>query len=1033
MSKPVDILKEKLRELFQLDRGDLDFGIYRILAQKKEDVEKFLDEQLFPQVSELLKDLAQTDTAYLIKRVKEDSETAKGLGFKPEDSPEIQSLNKQLDKAKNRDLAEADVYNHLYNFFSRYYDKGDFMSLRRYKAEGKEAYLIPFNGEEVKLHWANADQYYIKTAENYVAYVFAVDSRRVRFEVAEVDAEKDNIKEANGNQRRFVLAKKDTVGQDNDNLVVRFEHRPLTANEKKLPHGGEQKVINAGIEKQILKKLTKLKDWEVLLSAFAPTEQNGERTILRKHIDTYTAKNEFDYFIHKDLGGFLRRELESYIKSEVLFLENLERGEDVEAMRTVLAQIKAIRAVGDKIIDFLEQIENFQKQLWLKKKFVLETNYCVTLDKVPEELYATIIKNKAQCDEWVGLYSIDKINGDLVGCSYSKPLKKEFLKENPYLVLDTKHFDQVFIDRLLAALSETAPIDEQMNGLLVHGENFQALNLLQGRYKEQVQCIYIDPPYNTESSKILYKNDYKNSSWLTMMENRLLLAKEILRGTGILCCAIDDEEVSILRQVLQYVFPHELGTAVVRSNPAGRKTKGKLSPSHEYALFFGSSDDATPGSLKKTEKGLSRYPLQDQKGRYAWANFVRSGSGDRREDRPKLHYPIFINKENKIRIPKMEWNEDTKSWDLHESLKQNESVLYPYRQKNGKKVASRWHRGHSRIVEEPDEYKASHSKTGSVSIHFKTRMDETSMPNTWWGEDLYASSNHGTNELKKIFGTSNFDFSKAPKLVEDCIRILSRNEKETLVLDYFAGSGTTGYAVINLNREDDGNRKYILVEIGHHFDTVLLPRMKKAIYSDEWKDGKPQERNGLGQLFRYVRLESYEDTLDSIMVRTQNNDLLSETEYNSMMESYQWRYALGVETAHNASLLGEDFINPFGYTLSVVREGVRCEAKVDLAETFNFLIGLRLKTRHRIDDVLAITGMDAESNHCLILWRHCEKITATKLNAWFTKHRKKLGSDFDKIYINGDHTLNSKRTKNEYWEAITIEPVFRKLMFSETK
>ena len=142
----------------------------------------------------------------------------------------------------------------------------------------------------------------------------------------------------------------------------------------------------------------------------------------------------------------------------------------------------------------------------------------------------------------------------------------------------------------------------------MHGENFQALNLLQARYREQVKCIYIDPPYNTDASPILYKNNYKDSSWLSLMENRLSLAKKLLLSNGVLCCAIDDEEAWRSRALFQNMFEKEMGVAPVRSTPIGRTSRGKLSPTHEYALFYG-GESAVPGPLIKTEKEKRRYPL----------------------------------------------------------------------------------------------------------------------------------------------------------------------------------------------------------------------------------------------------------------------------------------------------------------------------------------------------------------------------------------------------------------------------------------
>ena len=233
---------------------------------------------------------------------------------------------------------------------------------------------------------------------------------------------------------------------------------------------------------------------------------------------------------------------------------------------------------------------------------------------------------------------------------------------------------------------------------------------------------------------------------------------------------------------------------------------------------------------------------------------------------------------------------------------------------------------------------------------------------------------------------------------------------------------------ISIVKNGSGNRKYILVELGHYFESVLLPRIKKVTYSKEWKDGKPENREGVSQLFKYIRIESYEDTLDSLKVESRKN-LFSEIEDKAFVEDYQLRYALGEETAESASLQGKDFIDPFNYTLSIVRDGVRRDEKVDLVETFNFLLGLRLAARRKIDDVLTITGTTAKGENCLILWRNLEKMDAAKLDKWFTKHRKTFGNDLNLIYVNGDHTLNALKKSGDKWEANTTEPVFKQLMF----
>ena len=210
--------------------------------------------------------------------------------------------------------------------------------------------------------------------------------------------------------------------------------------------------------------------------------------------------------------------------------------------------------------------------------------------------------------------------------------------------------------------------------------------------------------------------------------------------------------------------------------------------------------------------------------------------------------------------------------------------------------------------------------------------------------------------------------------------------------------------------------------------------MKKVVHSPDWKEGRPISRDGVTQCFQYVRLESYEDAMDGLVVAPQSderNELLAR--YPEMAEDYRLRYALGVETAGSASLLGQDLRDPFAHTLSVVRDGVRREVPVDLPETFNYLLGLRVESRRRIDGVLAVTGTDAEERKCLILWRNVDETDHAALDAWFDRHRERFTGSFERILVNGDHTLEAMQRDGDTWTAETIEPVFRELMFGESE
>ena len=996
-SEKFDRMKDILRTMFQLDRGDLDFGLYRIMNRKAEEITNFLDDDLLPQVQTALAGNTANQQAELEKELAEARALATGLGVDPDTTPKVAELKQQLAEAKADTAAETDVYNHLANFFARYYDEGDFMSLRRYSGSGQSSYLIPYDGEEVKLHWANADQYYIKSTENYASYVFTVgaEKRRVRFEIAKADNERDNIKEATGKQRRFLLTESEStkaVEIDKGELVVRFEHRPLTENEKRTYPGNnskQQERINEATARRIIAAVES--DWLALLATLAPTESNSDRTVLDKHLATYTAKNSFDYFIHKDLGGFLRRELDLYLKNDVLNVDDLEAG-DTTRLHRALARMRATRHVADKIITFLAQIEDFQKQLWLKKKFVLETQYCVTLDRIPETLYADIAANEAQHDEWVKLFAIDEIEGDLTNgnTGYTNPLTVEFLKTNPYLVLDTRHFDRDFTDRLLAALSEAGPLDEQMDGLLVHGENFQALNLLQARYREQVKCVYIDPPYNTGDDEFLYKDGYQSSSWASMISDRAHFARYLMKQDGLFFMQIGDEERARSRLLLDSIFPDRKNTAVVRRGIKNVQAQfndiARLSVGHDIIHIYAKIPELRVPHLRQLHQ-------VEKLGK--WDTFWRG------TDRHTMRYNLFN------QFPESgQWR-----WEEQRALSAVQNYEDYLAHESSRKTLDEWY------VE---------NLQAGVDLDF-VRCNEDNVVQYYVPPQSHRLLSDNWLDIPTAGAFAGFLTEKHLALIQ---RIITWNTSiGEIVLDYFAGSGTTGHAVINLNQQDNGHRKYVLVEVGDHFNTVLRPRIKRVVYSPDWKDSKPVSRSGFTQLFKYIHLESYEDTLDSLEVMprsSEQEELL--TGNPALAEDYRLRYALGEETSGSACLLGKHFTDPFAYTLSVVRDGAGQEVPVDLPETFNFLIGLRVESRQRIDGVLAIIGTDAEGKRTLILWHNLDEMDNTALEAWFVRYRPKFGS-LDLIYVNGDHTLNALKQVDETWTAKTIEPVFRELTF----
>ena len=953
---------EILAEILQLDHAELDFGIYRIMNQKRKDIEAFLNNRLVPEVTTILK-----------ANVSEETDFA---------------------------AMENEVFSHLAKFFSRYYEGGDFISKRRYK---DDAYAIPYSGEEVKLYWANADQYYIKTSEYFKNYAFRLPKsrRKVHFVLRDAETEQNNNKAANNMERRFQLCKEDfiVVEEGELNIYFTYELMPKTTKQDALIKDAEAQVV------AVLSEESQFADFMELVTEKMPTDKNKDRTLLMKHLQDYTAKNNFDYFIHKDLGGFLRRELDFYIKNEVMFLDDL----DVNHITAHLAQVKAIKQVGEKIIAFLAQLEDFQKKLWLKKKFVVGCDYCITLDRVPRTLYPEIIANDAQRQEWVKLFAIDEIKGDMMTEGYSEPLTEKFLEDNPFLVLDTKFFSAEFKHKLVGSMEN---VDEECNGLLINSENFQALELLQEKYKETVKCVYIDPPYNAKSSEILYKNTFKHSSWLSLMCDRIALGKKLCTNDFVETIAIDEVEQERLGQLLSIAFQNEQKVCLsIVHNPRGQQGKN-ISYIHEFAFFLYPNDQNKFLSNIKRDKIDSR-------------NLRDSGTESDRTDAANCFYPILVRNNTVVGFG------DVPPADYHPinaniSISDDTMEVWPIDQNGNEK---KWR--YSRESVSAIKMKLEPKKTSSVQIIFNQDMGV--MRSLWTGAK-YDASEYGTKVLQQILtveGAKNFSYPKSLYTVMECLQIAYNGHKNSFCLDFFAGSGTTGHAVINLNREDKGNRKYILCEMAHYFKTVTKPRIEKVIYSEDWKDGKPVSRKGISQCFKYIRLEQYEDTLNNLQPKNQHLDFKDESGKGDFEETYFLRYMLDTETKGDLFNL-EWFVNPFAMSLKTTKDNELVDTPVDMVETFNYLIGLNVETlRYPKDGYCVVEGYTHIGNeHTLVIWRDCNKVSNDDLNEFFRKLSiSTTDSEFDKIYVNGDNTLPNIKTDEEHWKVVLIEEEFKKRMF----
>ncbi|MEX0718156.1 MAG: DNA methyltransferase [Planctomycetaceae bacterium] len=1005
-------LVAKLSELFELDKADLDFGIHRIIKKKHGEITEYLDRRLPKKVTQVLGKIAKDEATQALAEARQAVRDSLGIDAIAGDGTlderyaestvgkQYRDALKAFTEARSAEQTEVDVYSHLYEFFSRYYEDGDFITRRR-RTVGGETYAIPYEGEEVVLHWANKDQYYIKSSEDLKDYTFTVpldassgETGRVRLQVTRMDAVQNNNK-AN---RVFVLDDEAKIESGDDWLVVPF-HFALGKNRTK-PEEAEW-------EKAALKKLPKT--WRERLSApdtsYAGNDADG-RTILQKHLRNYTKKNTSDYFIHKDLGKFLRRELDFYVKNEVMHLDDVDQ-RPPDYLEKELWKIKTIRIIANDLIDFLAQFEDFQKKLWLKKKFVVETQWCVTLDRVPKELYPEIAANDAQRAEWVKLFAIDEIEADAIGgVAYSEPLSVEFLEANDKLLLDTAFFPADFKERLLASFDD---IDGQTEGLLVHSDNFHALRLLQERYHHQVRAVYIDPPYNTVHSEIIYKNQYRHSSWLALIANTADLLPAFWSAPFSFGLAIDDFEFVNLAAMLDGTFPGlERSVVVVNHHPQG--AGGRISRTHEYLILCSPPD--APQYL-----GEPRDDGQEDR------SFMRSGTAENnyRHGRWKSFYALLLDPATGKIVdaePPVPLADDYPTEDTPEGLQR----VYPINSRDEERV---WRSSYETGKRRAQAGELTVSNGGAVyqTIDHEGKR-ETLFSN--WTESIYNAGLHGSNLLGDLGLGGEFDYPKSLHTIEKALWAQTFGDTSSVVLDFFAGSGTTAHAAISINRKHSTHFKYVLVEMGGYISSATKPRIQKAAYSSRWDGGKPTVRDtGASHILKHIRLESYEDALNNLELADRSADVLGLPP--DVAEQYLLRYALDIET--RGSLLNlERFDDPFGCTLKIYdRETGEAEpTPIDLPETFNYLLGLRVRTMRRREGFLVIEGENPAKEMVLVIWRNVEEKDNAALERFVTETLAvdPAETEYAAIYVNGDNTLDDPHHK-----ILLTEQVFHELMF----
>jgi len=989
--------KELLRELFQFESSDLDFGIYRILNYKRKQIEEFIENKLTDIVEESFKKHKNKILENINKEFEQIKNEVKEYfgenAFTPtgdikdefKNTPkgkEYLKIKNQKDESDKIDEIKIQVFNDLYNFFSRYYEDGDFVPQYRYSIK-EHKYAIPYNGEEVKLYWANSDQYYIKTGTLFRDYTFKLNNIDYKVILRTVEAKEEIGSNKATKERFFVLDDEEKVKINGKEVILRFQYRELSDEEVKKydVEGGsntsKQEKINQISFEDIKSFFEKERHLELI--KYLINEIKNEKPLLLYHINRFTAKNTRDYFIHKNLKRFLINQLDYFIKSEVLNYETLSEEKYLDKHIT---RAKVVKEIGEKIIDFLSQIEDFQKRLWEKKKFVIKTDYVITLDRIKEwtdeEFYNKVIdeilKNKEQLKEWEELgFGEIKNREDLID-------KK--------LPIDTKYFNEDFKFILLEKISEKQNLDDALDGLLIKSENWQALNTILNKYKEKVQTIYIDPPFNKEQdADYLYNVKYKDSTWATMLENRLKLARDLLNEKGSIFVRCDYNGNWIVRPLMNEIFGEENfrnEIIVMRVKKQTFEEPRTFTVDYDNLYFYSKILEAkvilNPIKIEKERNEEDLWHSADTQGKYESKNFFG-----------KLLYPPT----------------KRRGWFSQEKI--NELI-------NKKEL---------RLVCKNCGYK-----------HYEGFLGDKGCPKCGYDDwrveykikrETFAIIGNLWSDISGYTHSWNFQTENSEILLKRVIE--STSNEGDLVMDFFLGSGTATAVAHKLKR------KWIGVEMGEHFYTVVLLRMKKVLFYD--KSGISKEKDvsekynekTAGGFFKYQILEQYEDALDNIELKENQSAL------NLFKDEYLLKYFLDFETREDNYLLNiENLKNPFNYKLKInlSEVGEPKEILVDIPETFNYLLGIKLKKIKRRQNMgknyLFIFG-EKEGRDYAIVWRdysdNWDEDKFKKDKEFIKKELKNWKPQI--VYLNGQSAITPDFGDFQV-EVKYIEPDFKRLM-----
>jgi adenine-specific DNA-methyltransferase len=382
--------------------------------------------------------------------------------------------------------------------------------------------------------------------------------------------------------------------------------------------------------------------------------------------------------------------------------------------------------------------------------------------------------------------------------------------------------------------------DQRPNNLLIEGDNYHALCVLNYTHKKNIDLIYIDPPYNTGAKNWKYNNDYvdkedayRHSKWLSLMRHRLNLAKNLLKDDGVLICAIDENEQAHLSVLIESIFPaHEQHTITIVHNPKGVQGNN-FSYTHEYAIFVVPKDKTIIGDRSLTEEEIYVSNLRN------W------GNESERTDAKNCFYPIIISNKKIVGFGDVA-PDGFHPKSANEKQKDGSIFIWPIDEKN---IERKWRYARQSVDAIKNILQLKESRGGLIQVMI---AKDYGTYKTVWTDKKYDASEYGTKLLREIIPNCDFDFPKSLYTVYDCLFAVIGARPRANVLDFFAGSGTTGHAVLEMNKLDGGNRKFILCTNNENkiCEEVTYERIKRVIKG--YKNKKDEKVAGIeSNLFYY--------------------------------------------------------------------------------------------------------------------------------------------------------------------------------------